>query len=447
MKFTVPLSTLTILFSTNLMAGGYQIVLPSASGLGTAFSNGVASGDASVIATNPAAMAGTTQKKTTVGIGYAQPDLKVSVSNANLNLGSFGLKSVQGGRTSQSNTTGGAAIPHVFSIYPVNKSLTVGFGAFTNFGSQTNYDDDFLGRLNALQSKVQTINLNPSVAYSVTKKWSLGFGVNAVYANAVLTSANPGFAAVKNTTGGNLLGPDGEIVVAPNGSTLGSSKVSGDDWDYGWNAGVVYQLTDHSRVGLSYRSKVSLSLQGQTEFEDTPDAPPFEDFAAEAPLELPDMVSMSGQFTVAEGITASGDMTLTRWSNFERLEVLRKDSGAVATSVKEDWQDSMRYSIGLDMIVNDAWSVRGGLAYDESPIRQRTMTLRMPRGDTVWMTLGGQYRLSETWTLDGGYAYLQMQDVEFTDVREFVGQPFTSNAEAKASMTAHIVAMQMTVTL
>ena len=164
-------------------------------------------------------------------------------------------------------------------------------------------------------------------------------------------------------------------------------------------------------------------------------------------MQLPDIISLSGQASLSDRLIATGDISMTRWSNFEKLEVFRKADGALTTSVKENWRDSLRYSLGLEMAMNDSFTLRGGAAFDETPVPTETMTLRIPRGDTTWLTLGGKYKVNQSWAIDAGYAFLTMDTVNFSDTREFVGQTFTATTDAKASMEAHVVSMQLTLSM
>ncbi|CAM5533723.1 hypothetical protein SSTU70S_00937 [Stutzerimonas stutzeri] len=55
---------------------------------------------------------------------------------------------------------------------------------------------------------------------------------------------------------------DGELQSATlNG---GRVKVKGDDTAVGFNAGVLYEFTPHTRMGVTYHSKVEYTLEGDT---------------------------------------------------------------------------------------------------------------------------------------------------------------------------------------
>ena len=75
-------------------------------------------------------------------------------------------------------------IPAVYASYPINDRTVVGIGAFSNFATGTEYDDDFSAGILAKESEVTTININPSIGYQLSSNVSVGFGINGVLAES-----------------------------------------------------------------------------------------------------------------------------------------------------------------------------------------------------------------------------------------------------------------------
>lgn len=76
----------------------------------------------------------------------------------------------------------------------------------------------------------------------------------------------------------------------------------------------------------------------------------------------------------------------------------------------ENWEDTLRYSLGATWHTSDKLSLRGGVAYDEAPVSDTYRTPRIPDGARIWLAIGGQYRLSKQGALDFGYAHLFVND-------------------------------------
>ncbi len=435
------------------LAGGYQIVEKNARGLGRAYAGEAAAGeDATAVGSNPAAMSRLKRPQFSVSAATLDADLKVKVQESQLivpALQAAGLPAANAqGEYTANAAPGNPVIPAIYAVYPLSDSYALGIGVFSNFASETGYDSNFAGRILAEKSKVTTTNINPSVSFKLSPTLSFGAGFNAVYAEAELSSGNPSASPLFVSPGVVALNPQtGEAIVAPNGETVGSSTIKGDNWGYGWNAGVLLSFTESSRLGLAYRSTVDVNLEGDATFTNVPTVDSFTDFAARAPLQLPAIISASYIQGLGAGFQLSADVTQTRWSNFEDLTVYRKNGGAVASKVDERWKDSLRYAVGLDYAVSESIGLRTGYAYDSSPIPNERRTLRIPTGDIRFYSLGGSYKFNETASLDLAYSRIRQASTGINDNREFVGQPFYAKVQATSEVDGQIFAAQMNLAL
>lgn len=150
-----------------------------------------------------------------------------------------------------------AVIPALYGMWKVNPDLALGLAINVPYGLQTDYDATWIGRYHALKSDLRTISVQPAVAYRVTPQLSLGAGVNVQHASAELTRAVD-FGSVNsmaNTLTGGNIGING-------GGGDGLSKVEGDDLSYGFTLSALYELSEQTRVGAHYRSRVHHELDG-----------------------------------------------------------------------------------------------------------------------------------------------------------------------------------------
>ena len=104
-----------------------------------------------------------------------------------------------------------------------------------------------------------------------------------------------------------------------------------------------------------------------------------------------------------------GDVTWTRWDRFQDLTINSAVS-RLDTSKEEQWDNSMRYGLGVDYQHNDKWTFRGGIAYDETPISDEFRTARIPGNDRKWISVGASYKMLENITVDAGYSHLFISD-------------------------------------
>lgn len=398
--------TLAVLSSscaTGTQAAGFALIEQNASGLGNAYAGQAASAqDASTIFFNPAGLTQVQGRQMVLVGNLIKPSAKFGDDAST----SAPLQTTLGGEGGDAGNW--ALVPNFYYAMDINPSMKFGLGVNSPFGLATNYDNDWAGRFQAVKSDMKTLNLNPSLAYKVNDKVSLGVGLNAQTIQATLTNKVNYSAIFAQATGNTMLVPNVE----------GTAKVKGDDWSWGYNLGVLLTPDTGTRVGINYRSKVKYTLEGDVKFTRPAGltatqtgilnaAVPDGDVTAK--VELPDTLSVSLYRSINPQWDFLADVTWTHWKLFEDLTVVRAN-GAVLTSTPENWDDNMRYSVGLNFHASDKMTWRFGLAYDETPVSDEFRTPRIPDESRTWVAVGGQYRLTKNSAVDFGYAHLFVDD-------------------------------------
>lgn len=394
-----------ILLSGAVHASGFALIEQSVSSMGTAYANG-SSGmdDASTIFFNPASMTRLEGKNASGGLHVINSRTDFSgqgfynPSSPAINLA--GLGGVSTGNNTHDNIGLTAAVPHGSYSQQLNERMWLGLSINGPFGLKTNYDDNWTGRYLAIQSELKTANINPTFAYEINDQVSLGLGLNALYADGKLTNA---------IDGGLLAALQGMPIPGwvPGSSTYDSEvKLTGDDWGYGWNVGLLLEPGPDTRIGLSYRSKVDLTLKGDARARG-----PVVDFSSNAKLDLtlPSSASLSGQHTLNSKWTVLADITWTKWNELEELRA-ELDNGSQSVTPLE-WDNTIRVALGASYRYNATWLWRTGIAYDQTPVpNDNVRTPRVPDADRYWLSFGANYRYSNTLSFDIGYAHLFVDD-------------------------------------
>jgi long-chain fatty acid transport protein len=63
-------------------------------------------------------------------------------------------------------------------------------------------------------------------------------------------------------------------------------------------------------------------------------------------------------------------------------------------------------SVGATYNIDDHWTVRAGVAYDESPVTDGFRTVQLPDADRYWLSFGAGYKFSDGLSVDVGYAHI-----------------------------------------
>jgi long-chain fatty acid transport protein len=396
------------------LAAGFSLIEQSVSSMGTAYANG-SSGmdDASTIYYNPASMTRLEGRNASGGV-------HVIHSNTDFNGKGFYDPAIPffGGASTGNNGKDDigltAAVPHGGYSHQLNDQMWMGLTINGPFGLKTKYDNDWVGRYHAIKSDLKTVNINPSFAYEINDKASVGAGVSALYADGELTNAIDGGLVGSLQSIANGGGPIPGWI--PGSGTLDSfAKLTGDDWGYGWNVGLLLEPTPNTRVGLHYRSKVDLTLEGDARITG-----PVVDFTTDAELDvtLPASASLSALHALNPKWTVMADVTWMNWDELDELRV-ELDNGSKSVTPLE-WDNAIRVAVGASYRHNDTWLLRSGIAYDQTPVPKDSLrTPRVPDADRIWLTFGANYRYSKQLTFDFGYAHLFVDDPEINTDSSF----------------------------
>jgi long-chain fatty acid transport protein len=380
-------------------ADGWRIPMQGVKALGTSYAGrSVLFGDASVVWFNPAAMT-KLEKKWTVTI--APPLITYQLDYTDVGTKSLLGQTIAGPRTADGGRT--APVPHVYVVYRINDRFSAGFGFNAPFGLGTNYGETYAGRYHATNTSLTVFNLNPSVAVKLRPNWSLGFGLDVQRSHATLASMiDFGSIGAANGLGLTPQGQDGKITFT------GSAVAVGGDLSLLWDA------SGGTRVGVTYRSKVTHTLKGTADFTVPAGAAPltgggavFKDGGAKTSLPMPHDLSISMSQNLNARWTLLGDVSWSGWSAFKTLGVTFDNPLQPPISQHEAWRNIMRGAFGGEYHSNDRWTWRAGGAYEMVPVPDATRGPRLPEENHVWLSAGGTRRLSSSTTVDFSYSNLR----------------------------------------
>ena len=404
-------------FSTQAFSSGFALIENSASGQGNAFAGAAAyAQDAATVWFNPAGMMKLDKNEILVAGHFISP--KSSFTNGNSVDG-------LGAPLSGVNDDGGidAFVANFYWVTDIREDMKFGLGVTTPFGLTTLYDDSWVGRYHAVESDLKTININPSIAYQVNDQFSVGGGINLLLVDVTLTSMidfgavcyaalNPGTCNAQNAI------PQ---------QTDGFGDLTGDnfsDLSWGINLGLMYDFTPDTRLGVAWRSETKVKAKGDAVFTVPAQAAfiqssgLFINTGLRAEITLPQSFSVSMSHEMNKWQLLA-DITWTGWSSFEELRIKYDNPNQPDSVTTEAWEDTFRYSIGADYALNEKWILRGGLAYDESPVpNAERRTARIPGNDRTWLSLGATYNINQAFIVDVGYSHLFVDDTPINNTFE-----------------------------
>lgn len=366
---------------TPAVAGGLRVYEIGSVDLGLASAGyGARAEDASTVMSNPAGMIRLKGTQTMAGAQLLYGDVNLSL-NRSANTASGG-----DGGTAVGWFPGGSA----FVSHSISRDIKIGVGVGGSFGGASRYDSDWAGRYYGKESLLLGISLLPSVAYRVNDQLSLGATLNAMYGvtktEVAVNNVLPGF-------------PDGEL------------KLEDKVWGWGLNLGLLYQLSETTRIGLTYNSQVDLDFKPNAEF--TGLAPVLNAALANrrllnAELELgvkvPQGVMASVFHQVDPRWAILGSVGWEQWSKFGKIDIGVEGGDISETDLEFD--DTWHAALGAQYRANDSQTYRFGIAYDSNFQDGGDVSPLLPVNKAWRFGIGVENRVDKTFSWGVAAQYL-----------------------------------------
>lgn len=384
----------TLSLAGTAQAAGFALLEQNASGAGVAYAGKAAIGeDASAAWFNPASMSRLKERQVVLGGHYIDLNSEFNnegstspaamPANPGRNVGDFGSEGY---------------IPNFHLVVPFNDKINFGFSVATPFGLKTDYQADWIGRFQGITSDIKSLNINPSLSYKFNEQWSAGVGVSAQKLDAKLSSST-------------VLGLNTESL----------TTIAGDGWGYGFNLGVMGQVTPATRVGIAYRSAIEQDLEGNVTFSGPAAATQNSDLSSK--IRLPSSLSISSVTELNPKWQLLADATWTEWTTIQKLQFDRVNAGGGAAPIPVqdyEWKNSWRFAVGGIYKYSDTINLKAGVAYDITPVPDERRKVRLPDEDRITFAVGSQYKFDKATTFDVAFQYV-MPDKAKIDSTEGAG--------------------------
>ena len=273
---------------------------------------------------------------------------------------------------------GWAPLGGLFYVHSLSDRLKFGFNTMSVSGSVLDYDNQWAGRFLVQDVSLLTVTMNPSLAYKFTDKLSASVGFMAMYGMLEMDLAIPAF----------LIPPGGQ------------ATLDGDDWGFGYNLGLLYELSDRTRLGVIYLSEIELEFDGDLEV-----TPGGLSVGSKTKLPLAQGVRGSIYHELNDKWAVLGTIGWEDWSTFDSLLISTENGSA---SVSRNWRDTYHYAGGVHYRPHEKWLFQAGIAYDTSPVSSDDRTPDLPVDRQVRYAIGAQYKWSETCTIGTAFEYMDL---------------------------------------
>lgn len=401
------------LVSPTASASGFQIAENTVQAMGRAYAGREAAGnDVSVVINNPAAM---------VDFDTYAVQIDATAINVSTQFHGTGTDAIGQPLSGGDGGNGGGVhpVPAISFIAPIAENWRIGFGVNAPFGLATEYNAGWMGRYQATKTSVKSIDFTGSLAWAISPQFSLGVSVIAQKTTIDLGNA-VNFGAVLAAP------PFGLAPTFLPQSADGAVRLRGDDTKWGWALGAEWKPTAQDTLALSYHAKINHSFDGQAYFTvpasvqfvlGQPGVPPlFQSGAANGDLATPATASLSYWHKTPGPVSWGAEVSWTGWSSFSHLAIDFANPYQPDINQYYGWRNTLFGSVGMDYKLSNTWTLRGGVAYDQTPTRDFSRDPRIPDGPRKWISLGASYAPSQNVQFDVGYTHLFVNNGNVNDV-------------------------------
>ena len=300
----------------------------------------------------------------------------------------------------------------LFATSKLSDRAYFGLGITSPFGLSTEWADTSATKYEATLSRVKTININPTIAFKLSDDLSFGAGIDYMILQATMNK------------------------ILPVGNAL--FRLNGDGTGVGANAGVKYKAGEKVDLGLSYRSRMKVKVDGKAEVSALGLSN-----SAETEITLPDMIEFGASYKASERLTLNGDLDYTWWSTYDRLVVKSNTILSLTTLAgsptdtstdEKDWKNTWALRLGGQYKLSEQWKLRAGYVYDQNPVPTEHFDTRVPDADRQGVTLGAGFTSGNV-TVDVAYMYLKFKNrtIDHTLADDTSATPNALNGTYKAT--------------
>jgi long-chain fatty acid transport protein len=317
--------TALILSVESLCAVGFRLPNqdPEAIARGDAFT--ATADDPSAIYYNPA---GITQL----------PGLQASAGLYVISADTSFTSSTPGATGAKSDTTP-QLVPQLYATYALtNLPLSFGLGVYAPYGLALNYGNTSAFNTAAEQGSLLYATINPVVAWKVTPTLSVAIGPDISLSQLELQQS--------------LFG------------TPSRFNYSGEGWDAGYNAGILWQPVPKWAFGVNYRSSTRITYRGKSG----------QNFSGGFPASVPASVTVPFPEYITGGISFRPtpkwnfefDLDYTKWSEVKSATISSTPFFGAPATLTLNFKNSFIYEFGVTRQLWDGYFASVGYEYSEN---------------------------------------------------------------------------------
>ena len=285
-----------------------------------------------------------------------------------------------------------AIVPNMFFASPiVEDKFAAGLGITVPYGLGGGWEEDGFSRYTITDFFLSIININPALTYKPFSFLSVGVGLDYYYANTDL----------ENRLNVGLI--NASLTGTPIDANTSDGFQDFDDFHgdgLGYNIGILWNITQRHNVGISFRSKAEIDLEGKMKLSNL-SGPTAEVFGSDSfstrtktDVTLPEMLTFGYAYRHGDRWSIEADIQWTNWSRFDVLEFSFQSTNFLLEGANENvrnWDNTLGFALGGEYKLSEAIKLRGGYFFHESPVPSDTFEPAIAQSSRHGLTTGIGY--------------------------------------------------------
>jgi long-chain fatty acid transport protein len=399
-------------------------------------------------------------------------------------------------------------VPAMGVFYKATEKLSLGLSVYAPNGLGTEWDlisvpaaygnPGAISKEKEFFSDHQVIDIQPTVAYKLSEKLSVGLGVKYTWGKMDLREVMLPLTDLQiyNAYGGQLpiqtidalLGGIKQIGllspalpdIDPN-RVIADINLEGTGFAYGANLGVLFKASEKLSIGLSGRYSTDLKLKG--DFKITAGMPDFRNHVdalvgagqldattaaglkakfngtnqpladvkdVEANLPLPMVIGGGIAFKANERLTVTADASFTNWKAWDKIEITK--DGKAVNEFELNWENTLEIGAGVEWLAKQTECKKlflrlGGYTVD-SPVPDETMNPTLLDPSRRYVVTGGFGLKMGKISIDLAYEHVFFAQKDIPASKYVVGaEGYPMNFAGKYNFNANVITLATTISL
>jgi long-chain fatty acid transport protein len=394
----LPVLLVLLFASSTSFAAGFRLPEAGVKAMGMGFAFTAQADDPSAIYFNPAGLTQLKGQNVMVGGTFVRENGGEFTGTTPVDDFGAGFTTIK----SETQKNLNFFIPNAYYTRTANSGyIAYGVGIFAPFGLGQEYKDKHssIFRNQITKIDLQTVVVNPTIAFKINEFLSVGVGIDWMYGKAELERT-----------------PWSPLLVAFQNGNAFDLKLDGDGDAWGYNFGLLVKPSTNFRIGASYRSPFTLDIKnGDVTLSNihpgvAPALAGLTTTKGSATVSIPATFALGAAYTMGK-LTVEADADWTFWHSYRSLPIDFQDNRPVLpdSNAPKNWHDVVALRLGAEFRVTDPLALRAGFAYDPSPVPAGTMGPELPDADRFNYMVGAGYKIAN-WTIDGAFMYVDKFD-------------------------------------